>query len=118
MPSKRIVILDRPDRLDPNTVRYVLWADVPVARQPFYANPAATSAWKDAAASDITALQTGAMVERLDSLQAPPGATVAQIQAFLQARWTDYQNAITNINLWQRYGTFWDGTTWTPGGVA
>jgi len=28
------------------------------------------------------------------------------------------QSAITNFNQWNRYGSFYDGASWTAGGVA
>src|SRR3990167_8111087 len=121
MPRLSIIILDRPEPTNQQVYRYVLWADVPVARRPFYAalaGPTAVSAWKDALAADNTALQSGSVVEKVDTIQVPASATLAEIRSFLQARWTDFQASITTINPWQRYGTAWDGTTWTAGGVA
>lgn len=120
-----IIILDRPEPLNPNVYRYALWADVPVARQPFYAalaGPTAISAWKDALAADNTALQNGSVVEKVDTIQVPPAANLAEIRVFLQGRWTDFQALITANNPWQRYGTTatFNGTTWawSPGGVS
>ena len=121
MPRLSVIILDRPEPTNQRVYRYVLWADVPVARRPFYAalaGPTAVSAWKDALAADNTALQSGSVVEKVDTIQVPASATLAEIRSFLQARWTDFQASITTINPWQRYGTAWDGTTWTAGGVA
>ena len=121
MPRLSIIILDRPEPENQRVYRYVLWADVPVARQPFYAaltGPTFASAWKDALAADNTALQNGSVVEKVDTIQVPASATLAEIRSFLQARWTNFQASITSINPWQRYGTTWDGTTWTAGGVS
>ena len=97
---------------------YAFWADVPSPRQAFYANASAVSAWKDALPSDVASLRDGSVVERTGSLQLGGGATLANAQAELQSRWTQFQNEITNANLWVRYGTTWDGTTWTAGGVS
>lgn len=96
-----------------------LWADVPATRQAFYANPSATSAWKDAQAGDLTALQTGAVVERILTLQQNAGQTLADMQAVAAAEWTAYQAYITARNPWDRYGTTYntDGS-WTPRSVA
>ena len=121
MARLNIIILDRSDPTNPNVYRYVFWADVPSARQPFYAalaGPTAVSAWKDALAADNTALQNGSVVEKVDTIQVPSHATLAQIRVFLQDKWAEYQAAITARNPWQRYGTTWDGTTWTAGGVS
>lgn len=120
MARLNIIVLER-DRENPNLYTYSLWADVPVARRPFYAvewGATRVSAWKDALAADNTNLQTGAVVEAVQTLQVPSGATLAQIQSFLQSRWTAYQNLVTTLNPWQRYGTTWDGTTWVNGGAS
>jgi hypothetical protein len=120
MPRLNIIILER-DRENPRLYTYALWADVPATRQPFYAlawGPTRVSAWKDALAADNTALQNGSVVEDVQTLQVPVGATLAQIQGFLQDRWTAYQTDITTTNPWQRYGTTWNGTTWVNGGVG
>lgn len=114
----RIVILDKPEVNNPNRYRYLFWADVPTARQPFFARAGAVSTWKDAIAADNTALQNGSVVERVDTIDVPQSATVAQIQTFLETRWVDFQNTVTNINLWTQYGRTWNGTTWVAGGVA
>ena len=112
----KIIVLTK-DASDPE-YRYVFWGDVPVARQPFYANAAATSQWKDAIAGDLTSLQNGSVVERTGAIRLTAGSSLAQVQAELVSRWTAFQDEITNTNLWIRYGTTWDGTTWAAGGVS
>ena len=125
MPAKRVIILDR--LLDAETHagegtsqqwRYVLLADVPFARQPFYATATATSAWKDASAADLTALQTGAVVERVGTVLVLRTATTSEVRLTLQDEWQAFQDRVTAFNPWLRHGTFWDGTTWTAGGVT
>src|SRR3954468_15495020 len=118
--GKKIIVLDR-DTSSTQTPSYrvAFWADVPVTRQAFYALIAPTkSAWKDAAAAEITAITTGAVVERVESISVPPGAILSDIQLILTNRFNDYQTFITNINPWLRYGSFWDGVSWTAGGVV
>lgn len=115
MPAKRIVILEKEG---PVQFRYLMWADVPVARQTFYANANATSAWKGATQSDVDALKAGQVVERTERIS-KPGATLPQIQAELEATWQVFQDEITNANPWVRYGSFWsDQSVWTAGGVT
>jgi hypothetical protein len=118
MPRLQIIALDRPTRTDPNSFRYVLWADVPVERQRFFAQPDAVSAWLDALPADNAALASGAVTEIVGTIQIPAGAGLAQIKTFLQSRHAAFQDEITNNNLWVRYGTTFDGTTWVDGGVA
>lgn len=112
MPRLRVIVLERDAQTD--TFRYVLWADVPAARQSFYAQPAGTkSAWKDALPADNTNLENGSVAERVDIQRVPPGSTMPQVQAHLETRWNSYQTDINNANPWQRYGTTWDGVAWT-----
>jgi hypothetical protein len=112
MPRLNVIVLAQSPE-DVNTYQVVLWADVPVARQTYYANPNAKSAWSGATTTDNTNLQTGAVVESIASQRVPPNTPLAQIEAFLQQQWTAYQNQITNYNPWIHYGSTWDGTTWT-----
>ncbi len=115
MPSKRIIILEQQDT---NTYRYAMWADVPAARQVFYADANAVSAWKDAQTADNTALQNGSVVERTAIFSVPATDSLNAIKARLQDLWTAFQNDVTNNNHWSKYGTFWDGTSWTGAGVS
>lgn len=111
MARMRVIVLDQPQG-EPDHYRYALWADVPVARQSFYANPNAKSAWAGALAADNTALQNGSVVEDVRDQRVIPGTTLAQVETYLQNRWSDYQTYITNYNPWLHYGSTWDGTTW------
>lgn len=118
MPAKKVIILNRPN---PGQYRFILWADVPAARQLFYADSTKTSAWINASNADITALRNGSVVEREDIVNVGIGKTVQDIQALLQSTWQDFQNEISAtglLNPYQRYGTFWDGATWIAGSIA
>lgn len=117
MPRLRVIVLDQ-DQNDLNNYRYALWADVPVGRQTFYANPSAKSAWTGATTTDNTNLQNGSVVEQVSTQRVPSGSTLAQIEAFLQTQATNYQTFITNFNPWSHYGSTWDGTTWNVVTVA
>lgn len=125
MPRLNVIILDKPDNNNPNLWRYALWADVPTARQGQYAllwGASKVSAWADATGTDNQNLQNGSMVEKVDTQQVPGGATLAQIEGFLQQRWVDYQAFVTSNNPWIRYGSYgvFNGATWTwtPGGLT
>ena len=113
----RVIVLDR---LSPGQImlNFAMWADVPASRQAFYANASKTSAWKDANASDLLALQNGSVLERVETLTMDAAATNANVRASLQSRWTAFQNEITSADpRWSFYGTTWDGTTWVVGGA-
>lgn len=118
--ATRIVILDKLDSAaGEQRYRYVLWADVPAARQPFYARSGAVSAWNGASAAQNAAIASGAIAERLDSIIVPGGQTLAQIEATLVAAFNAWQAAVTAANPWVRQGTLWDDSTgWAAGGVV
>jgi hypothetical protein len=111
---KQVIILEKLP--GPVTFRYLLWAAVPLARQPFYVNAAATTAYKSATAQELQDIKDGKVVERVET-GSWPGMNLAQVQTHLQDRWTAFQSEITNENTFQRYGTNWDGTTWTMTGA-
>ena len=115
--AKQIIILEKISAA-PLVFRFVLWAEVPAARQVKYANANAVSAYKDASAPEIVAIQVGQIAERVETLQVDVGTPVAQIKTTLQGRFTGYQAEITAANPWNVYGTFFDGTSWTTGGVS
>ena len=118
--TKRVIILEQTNS-SPQTYRYLMWADVPAARQAFYAakQSGMVSAWKDASAADITALQNGSVTERVDSTTMNNGDTLNTAMTRLQAIWTAFQAEITAANPWVRYGSFMDtSNSWTPGGVS
>lgn len=115
--AKKIIILET---VTDTTIllRCVFWADVPAARVTAYANTAATSQYKDASAAELLAIQNGQVTEQLLQREYAPGTTGAAIQADLVAEFNAYQARITGANPRKRYGTFWDGTSWTVGGTA
>lgn len=116
--AKRIVILERINEPSDLAFQFVLWADVPVARQARYADPNATSAYAEATAAEIDAIKTGAVAEQLGSGTAAAGTPLAQIYAKLETRWEQWQDEVNTRNPWVRYGSSWDGTTWTQDGVS
>ena len=118
--TKRAIILERLGTA-PLMFRYVLWADVPAARQPFYAakQAAMVSAWNGAAPADNTAIQNGSVTEYVDQATFPAGTSQAQAQVILQDIWTQFQAAVTASNPWFRYGSFMDtSNAWTLSGVS
>jgi len=112
-----IVVLER-TALNPPTIRYLLRANVPLARQPYYANAELVSAYPDTSQADLTALRAGQVVERVDEVNVG-GSTVAQIQAALVEAQAAFQAAANSqaANKWKYWGSSWDGTTWTLSGV-
>lgn len=114
--AKKIIILEKLE--NDLSFRAAFWAVVPVARKPYYANASATSQYKDISAGELTSLQDGSLVEKVDVYNYASGTAIGAIQADLISKYNDFQSSITNFNSFQRYGTNWDGTSWTAGGVA
>lgn len=117
--TKRVIILEKLSAA-PLAYRYIMWADVPAARQTFYAAKQAsmTSAWKDAAAGDNTAIQNGSVTERQELTVMQPGDSINTAMSRLQTIWTAYQAEITAADPWDRYGSFMDTSNgWTASGV-
>lgn len=119
--ARQTIILERVGYPSDDAFRVAYWLDVPAARQPFYAQPAFVSAVIGTEAPDaaeLAALRNGAVVEVVEDVFVPVGTTVAQFRARVVARRAALQAEVTNRNLWARYGSFHDGTSWTAKGVA
>lgn len=113
--ARKIIILESNPVLPGEiTFRFAMWADVPVTRQARYANPALTSDVNGATASELDAIRSGAVVERIEEGRWPKGTTVPQVQAELIKRFQAFQADVSTDNRWARYGTSWDGASWTP----
>ena len=116
--AKQILILERVNAPSDLSFNYALWATVPTARWPFYANVALVSAFKNISAGELQDLRDGKVTERVGFAFYPAGTTVAAIKADLIAKFNEFQAFVTSQNAYTQYGTSWDGTTWTAGGVA
>lgn len=121
--ARKIIVLEKLDSAPGlNHYRYALWADVPTARQGFYAfTPlagATVTPVKDATDLEKAALTGGQVTERIEEQQWQSGVPIATIQAELQVRFAAFQAEINGRNPWIRYGTYWDGSAWTIAGVA
>ncbi len=110
MARLRVIVLNQLNSA--NSYNCLFWADVPAARQGFYADASAASAWKDALPADNQALQNGSVVERGSVQTFQAGTTLGQIEAYLQGEWQKFQDSITSSNPWIHYGSTWDGVTW------
>lgn len=114
----RAILIERVQRTAPATAwRVVLWADVPAPRQRYYAKPATwNSAYRDASPSELADLRAGVLTEAVELIEVD---TADQTAAFATARaeaellLSRFQTATTNRNVWNRYGTTFDGVSWT-----
>lgn len=116
--ARKIIQLERTGMPSDSNFRVAFWLDVPAARQSFYADATATSVVKGVTAPELAAIQSGAIVEVVETLPRLAGATVGDFRNNAEARFAQLQNELTNRNPWARYGTFWDGASWTPVTVA
>lgn len=115
--AKKIIILERLHEPSDMAFQFVLWAEVPAARQSFYADAEATSAYEQASAAELDAIRTGAVTERVESATYPKELPLPQILTKLEALWQRYQDQVNDRNPWLRYGSHWDGESWTQDGV-
>jgi len=122
---KQIIILEKMEDAGAARLRYrvAFWCAVPVPFQPFYAKPNFVSAWKTISGlggpiqAEVDALRAGSVVEIVQPYDVDGNLTLAQVKADLQAVFTALQAQVTARDPWDRYATFFDGTTWTNGGV-
>ena len=117
--AKQIIVLDRFGEPSDLNFNVIYWIAVPSTRQSFYAKPTQQSAYKNIdVVTELPLLQNGSIVEIPESLSYAAGTPLATIQTDLIKRFTALQADMNSKNPYVRYGTFFDGTTWTVGGVA
>lgn len=114
--AKKIIILEKLE--EDLSFRVAFWATVPTARKALYANAAASSQYKDISGPELTSLQDGSVIEKVETLQYASGTALSAIQSNVISRFNDFQDSITNFNPFVQYGRFWDGSGWTAGGVS
>lgn len=102
--------------------RVAFWADVPTARQPFYAKAGAVSVYKNATTQENDAIASGAVAELVEDISVDPQGTTNQTITKLKDAAADrlaaFQAEVTAYNPWSNYGTKFDGSTWDNQGVA
>jgi hypothetical protein len=119
--ARKIIVLDQQGLPSDANFRVAYWLDVPVARQPFYADAAATSVVigpNGTTAGELSAIRSGAVMEVVEVIPKPAGTTAAQLRATAEARFAELQNTLNTQNKWSRYGSSFDGTAWTNVTVA
>ena len=117
--ARKIIFLERQGMPSVDRqYRLAFWLSVPAERRPFYVNQDASSDVRDATAEEIDALRKGEVVEVVETLIAPGGATDEQAFALLEGSFHRRQKELNDRNPYDAYGTFWDGETWVRGGVV
>lgn len=118
MAKKIIVLKTGSPWVGQRSITYAMWATVPAGREGKYAQPSSwISAFDGADAAELSDLRSGVLVERVDTTNVPSNAPIATIKSILIDAFNSFQTQITNESTYQFYGTFWDGTTWTNGGL-
>lgn len=123
--ARQIIILRQNLDVNPGVFSFQVacWIPVPASRQQFYANPSATSQVTGLSAAELTAIQNGSVYEKVDTVTIPNnGQSLAAmwptIQTELQNRYAACVADLNAYNPWKRFGTYWDGSTWTVATVA
>lgn len=112
MPAKRIIITDRThDRFG-----YILRADVPSGNQPAFRNSQAVCSFRNATSAELQEVRDGLVAEKSGRLDFD--APIANVQSYLESRWTEWQAEVTAQTTWAEDGRSWNGTSWAaPAGI-
>jgi hypothetical protein len=105
--TQTITLLDQYGMPSDLNYRVAFWLDVPAPRQPYYANPAATSVVKDISPADLAELRAGLIVEKVEIIQSLASATLADVKQAARAKMVDLQRDFNRDNTFNRYGTKW-----------
>lgn len=123
MPFDKIVILTRSGQ--PSDVNYdVLFRiDIPSGRERYYANPTASTQYLDEANPDDVSglnklMQAGAVIEVKEILQFPDKVSDQIIFDVARKRYDELIKLTVTTNVYDRYGSGYDGNTWTLRGVT
>lgn len=92
VPPKDIIKLERLN--EGQALRVLLWADVPVQYQKFYADPNATSAFLDATDTELKGLRSGVVAERVVTLNTVGAASVDEERETLNDAHPDYKKVL------------------------
>ena len=110
--ANKIIALERNDGA-PVQFRFAMWLTVATLRWPYYARAGAKSVWTGASQAENDAIAAGQVAEVVETHEVAAGASLAQIKAELETIYNARQAAFTATLVPSRYGSRWDGTTWT-----
>lgn len=105
--AQSIILLDQAGLPSDATYRVVFWLDVPAARQRFYANAAAKSAFLDASQAELDAIRAGQIVEVVEPIVRVAGTPMATVKRAARDRIAALQSDLNAQNPFNRYGTRW-----------
>lgn len=105
--AQTIILLDQEGLPSDLNYRVAFWLDVPMARQRFYVNAAAVSAFVDATAEELAALKAGQIVEVVEIVPRAAGTPLAAVKQAARDRLVALQAELNRDNRFNRYGTRW-----------
>lgn len=115
---RKIIVQDEILESSDLSINYVLWLSVPAGKEVIYANLDAVSVVKDVTQGELDALKAGQVIEKKRKINLPKESTITSIKSALEEIYNSDQSLINSRNTYKYYGSFWDGTTWTLGGIA
>lgn len=123
--ARKIIVLDQPGLPSDLTYRVAFWLTVPASRQPFFADLQATFKSQvigtaKPSQAELDAIHAGQIIEQVVTVPFTLGTSLASITAQLVTLYqtAQAQSDTAQFNQWNRYGSSWDGTSWTPVTVA
>lgn len=105
--SQTIIILDQTGMPSDLNYRVAFWLDVPVPRQPFYANPLAVSAVVGIVAEELAAIRAGQIFEVVEIIPRLAGTQLNTVKQAARDRLVALQQDFNRDNRFNRYGTRW-----------
>lgn len=116
--AKQIIVLERTDEPSDMNFNVLFWLAVPVSRQPFYADVNKISQFKDISAQELQDIRDGKVLEVDQKASYLAGTPIASVRNDLVTRFNSAQTDFNTRNPWVRYGTNYDGATWTNVTIA
>lgn len=114
-----IIILKRENLPSDFSFGYVFRFPVADKIDEKYADPNKVSLWPEAPQEDIDAIRAGKFIEVAGILNAKIGSQLGDIKAQLQPMYNEQYKLqqVNDAKLFEFYGTTFDGSTWTDGGI-
>lgn len=116
MATRRIVILERVAEPSDYNFKYILRANNLSKLKDFF--KASTSLLKDASPDELAEVQAGLVVEIQDIANYKEGTDLLTIEQDLERKLISFQDQINSRNPFKLFGSSFDGTSWTIGGIA
>lgn len=114
---KKIIILEKVLQTNYFEVRCLFWLAVPAKQQTYRVDTTIVSQFKGISATELQDLKDGKVFEIEYRGSYPSNASNNSIASDLQSKYAIEQTKLNNDKKFNLYGSYWDGTSWTMGGV-